>query len=132
MAGGAVFARKVAWGTARRFAKWLGWPAVAAAFFGVPVLLALIDKRWVEAGIVLGVQLAVTALIMLLRFGPERFEHGVPAPVRPLVRFVRAYPWRTLTSIFFLTTITLLALNLASEGPPPPSTSRLLRRSSRL
>ena len=125
MAGGAVFARKVAWGTARRFAKWLGWPAVASAFFGVPLLLTLIDKRWVEAGIVLGVQLAVTAPIMLLRFGPEQLQHAAPKPVQPLVGFVRRYPWRTLTTMFFLTTITLLALNLASASDPGRPSERI-------
>ena len=121
VAGGAVLARKVAWGTARRFAKWLGWPAVASVFFGVPVLLALARGDLVQAGIVLGVQLAVTAPIMLLRFGPERLEHGAPARVQPAIRFVRSYPWRTLTTIFFLTTITLLVLNLANSSQGRPS-----------
>ncbi len=126
VAGGAVLARKVAWGTARRFAKWLGWPAVASAFFGVPLLLSIIGERWVEAGIVLGVQLAVAAPVMLLRFGPERFEHAAPVPVQPAIRFVRRYPWRTLTTIFFLTTITLLALNLASDGDEAAPSERIV------
>lgn len=124
--GGAVLARRVGWSAARRIAKWLGWPAVAAAFFGVPLVLSIIGERWVEAGIVLGVQLAVTVPILLLRFGPERFEHALPAPVQPAIRFVRRYPWRTLTTLFFLTTITLLALNLASDGDPPPPSERIV------
>ena len=116
VAGGAVFARRVARGTAQRFANWLGWPAVASAFFGVPLLLTLIDERWVQAAIVLGVQLTVTAPIMLLRFGPEGLHLSLPGVIQPLVRFIRAYPWRTLTTVFLLITIVLLALNLRPDG----------------
>jgi len=125
--GGAVLARRVARGTAQRFAKWLGWRAVASAFFGVPLLLTLIDQRWVQAAIVLGVQLAVTAPIMLLRFGPERVEHALPLRIQPPVRFIRTYSWRILTTVFFLITIALLALNLLrdGDGPPPLSGSSL-------
>ncbi len=114
--GAAVLARKLGWTTARRFAKWLGWPAVASAFFGISLVSAFLRGDWAERVLVLSAVLALTAFIMLLRFGPERFEHAAPAPIQPLMRFVRRYPWRTLMVIFFLITITLLALNLASDG----------------
>ena len=115
VAGGAVLARRVARGTAQRFANWLGWPAVAAAFFGVPLLLTLIDQRWMQAAIVLAVQLLVAAPIIVLRFGPAHLHLSLPDAFQPAVRFVRAYPWRTLTTVFFLITITLLALNLLPD-----------------
>jgi len=117
----AVLARKLGWGAARRLAKLLGWPSVAAVFFGVSLISAFLGGNWVERAIVLSLILALTASVMLLRFGPERLHLSAPATVQPVVKFVRTYPWRILTSIFFLTTITLLALNLASSSPPPPS-----------
>ncbi len=116
----ALLARKVAWGAARRFANLLGWPLVASVFFGVSLLSAFLRGTWVERVVVLGILLALTAFVMLLRFGPERLHLSAPATVQPLVRFVRTYPWRILTTIFFLTTITLLALNLQTSSPSPP------------
>ena len=116
VAGGALLARNVSSGTARRFRKWLGWPAVASAFFGVSLLSAFLRGSWLERAIVLILVLALTAFIMLLRFGPERLHLSAPAPVQPLVKFVRIYPWRILMVVFFLITITLLALNLASSS----------------
>jgi len=92
----------------------LGWPSVAAVFFGVSLVSAFLRGNWGERVIVLGALLALTASVMLLRFGPVLH---LPAPLD----FVRRYPWRILTSMFFLTTITLLALNLASDGDGRPS-----------
>ena len=117
--GAAVLARKLGWTTARRFGMWLGWPAVAAAFFGISLGSAFLRGDWAERVLVLSAVLALTALMMLLRFGPERFHLAAPEPVQPLIRFLRTYPWRTLMVIFFLITITLLALNLASDGDGP-------------
>jgi trehalose transport system substrate-binding protein len=120
VASGALVARKVAWGTAQRFANLLGWPLVASVFFGVSLLSAFLRGAWLERLVVLGIVLALTASVMLLRFGPERLHLSAPATVQPLARFVRTYPWRILTTIFFLTTITLLALNLTNSSSSPP------------
>lgn len=113
VASAALVARKVAWGTARRFSNLLGWPFIASVFFSVSLLSAFLRGAWLERVVVLGIVLALTASVMLLRFGPAQ---RLPAPVE----FVRRYPWRTLTTIFFLTTITLLALNLASSPSSAP------------
>jgi trehalose transport system substrate-binding protein len=121
VASGALVARKVAWGAARRFANLLGWPLVASVFFGVSLVSAFLRGAWLERVVVLGILLAVTASVMLLRLGPERLYLSVPATVQPLARFVRTYPWRILIAIFFLTTITLLALNLGSSPSSAPS-----------
>jgi trehalose transport system substrate-binding protein len=117
----ALLARKVAWGTARRFANLVGWPFIASVFFGVSLLSAFLRGTWVERVVVLGILLALTAFVMLLRFGPERLHLSAPATVQPLTRFVRTYPWRILTTIFFVTTITLLALNLGISSSSAPS-----------
>ncbi|MEC4688431.1 MAG: extracellular solute-binding protein [Nitrospirota bacterium] len=87
----------------------------------ISLLSAFLRGDWVERVLVLSAVLALTAFIMLLGFGPERFHLSAPKPVQPLVGFVRRYPWRTLVVVFFLTTITLLALNLASSSPGRPS-----------
>ena len=117
----ALLARKVAWGTARRFSNLLGWPFIASVFFGVSLLSAFLRGTWVERVVVLGIVLALTAFVMLLRFGPERLHLSAPAAVQPLTRFVRTYPWRILTAIFFLTTVTMLLINLQTSSPSAPS-----------
>jgi trehalose transport system substrate-binding protein len=116
----ALVARKVAWGTARRFANLLGWPFIASVFFGVSLLSAFLRGAWLERVVVLGIVLALTAFVMLLRFGPERLHLSAPTAVQPLTRFVRTYPWRILTAIFFLTTVTMVLINLQTSSPSAP------------
>jgi trehalose transport system substrate-binding protein len=114
VASGALAARKVGWRVARLFSNLLGWPFIASVFFSVSLLSAFLRGAWLERVVVLGIVLALTTFVMLLRFGPAQ---RLPAPVE----FVRRYPWRTLTTIFFLTTITLLALNLGNPSSSAPS-----------
>jgi trehalose transport system substrate-binding protein len=120
VASAALVARKLGWATARRLAGRLGWASVAAVFFGVSLLSAFLGGDWLERGIVLSVVLALTASVMVLRFGPERLHVSAPPITQPVVGFVRRYPWRILTVIFLLTTITLLVLNLRDGGDEPP------------
>jgi len=112
----ALVARKVGFRTARRFAELLGWPSVASVFFGVSLVSAIL-RGGTESVVVLGLLLALTASVMLLRFGPARLHLVAPVPVQPVVRFIQAYPWRILTGFFLLTTVSLLLINIGPDHP---------------
>jgi hypothetical protein len=113
LAAWALFARRLGRRVGDQVRR-LGWPLLASVFFGASLVSAIIRGGTVSI-IVLAILVGITASIMLLRFGPERFHLSAPARVQPVVGFVRIYPWRVLIVIFFSTTITLLALNLGSS-----------------
>ena len=83
VASGALLARKVGWRVVRVFSNLLGWPFIASVFFGVSLLSAFLRGAWLERFVVLSILLAVTASVMLLRFGPERIQVSAPATGMP-------------------------------------------------
>ncbi len=94
----------------------LRWPILALVFFGTSLGSAIYRGTTGTAIIAFGVILVVPVLILLLRFGPERLHLSAPTAIQPVVRFVRAYPWRILTGIFFLSSLGLLGLNIQGSS----------------
>lgn len=88
-------------------------------FFATSLGSALYRGTTDAALIGFGVFMLVPALILLLRFGPERLHLHALTRTQPVVRFVRRYPWRILTVLFFLTSVGLIGLNFVSNGDPP-------------
>ena len=98
----------------RRF----GWPFVASVFLGGAFLSAIVRGGTVSV-VVLGALLVVAALVMLLRFGPERLHLHAPASVQPVVRFIQAYPWRIIAVVFFVASVVLFFTDVEPSFEPP-------------
>ena len=118
----AILTRILGPGAGRRLTarlRQLGWPFAAFVFLAVALTSAVVRGGTVSI-VVLGALLLLSASFTLLRLGPDKLLEFVPAKVRPVAMRLRAYSWRILAGIFFLSSVTLLALNLGSSSPSVP------------
>ncbi len=106
-------ARKVGPERGRRWANKLsrmGWPLLASVLFAISLIRAIVGGNWIAAAVLGVLLLLALASVILLRFGPER--------IRRLETGARVHGWKILTGVFFLTTVSLLFIDIICSIKP--------------